>query len=218
MTAASPAGPAFDLEAWVSASPDVAALVQAGAAVLRRPSFEVPRELLSSRALARLVDIMVATMRAAPGVGLAAPQIGVPLRLFVAEDDEERMARLSPESRTARRRTVLPLVVIANPKLTPTSTETMTFFEGCLSVRGYGALVARAAGVRLSGLDMRGEPVAMELEGWPARILQHEVDHLDGVLYVDRMLTRSFACDAELPRLSGMAPAEVLAEIGEGGA
>jgi peptide deformylase len=207
--------PAFDLEAWLSDRSGAAPIVQAGAPGLRRGSREVPRDWFAMPALGRLVDIMVETMRAAPGVGLAAPQIGVPLRLLVAEDDEERMARLSKETREARRRTVLPLLVLANPVVTAASSEEHVFYEGCLSVHGYAALVRRAASLDVQGLDAQGRPVSLHYEGWPARILQHEIDHLNGTLYVDRMISRSLACDAEIARLSAMAPSEVLAEIGD---
>ena len=92
--------------------------------------------------------------------------------------------------------------------------EQVTFYEGCLSVRGYGALVPRFRAVRVSGVDAEGRPVALRLEGWPARIMQHELDHLDGTLYIDRMLTRSFATDAELPRLGNMPVDEAKRELG----
>jgi peptide deformylase len=170
---------------------------------------------LGTPALARLVDIMVDTMRAAPGVGLAAPQIGVPLRIFVAEDTPEGMARLSAEARAQRARTPLPLVVVVNPRVVVASTDEVTFFEGCLSVRGYSALVRRAAAVAVSGSDADGNQLSLRLEGWPARIVQHETDHLDGTLYVDRMVTRSLASDSELARLTALPVSEVLREIDE---
>src|SRR5258708_27097765 len=112
----------FDLDAWLASSPMPAPIVQAGAAVLRSRTMDVPRSILGTPALARLVDIMVDTMRAAPGVGLAAPQIGVPLRIFVAEDAPEGMARLSPQARAHRARTPLPLVILVNPRVVVAST------------------------------------------------------------------------------------------------
>ncbi len=156
---------------------------------------------------------MVETMRAAPGVGLAAPQIGVPLRLFVAEDTEERLQRLAPESLAVRGRTPLPLTVVVNPTVEVVTADQATFYEGCLSVRGYGALVRRASKVNVVGVDARGENVFVPAEGWPARIMQHEVDHLDGTLYVDRMIPRSLANDTELARLSALPVSQVLREL-----
>jgi peptide deformylase len=198
----------FDLEAWLAAAPPSPPIVQVGSTVLRRRAMDVEPSLLSTPAFARLVEIMVGVMRTAPGVGLAAPQIGVPLRIFVAEDDEERLSRLTDEARALRGRVGLPLTVLVNPRVVATSRDEATFYEGCLSVRGYGALVARAAAVNASG-----RAVSLDLAGWPARIMQHEMDHLDGTLYVDRMLSRSLAGEDELGRLSGLPVAEVMKEL-----
>jgi peptide deformylase len=205
---------AFDLRKWLAALTDYPPIVQAGATVLRRRADSVPSSLLATPELRDLVRLMIDVMRRAPGVGLAAPQIGVPLRVFVAEDREEHIAEL-PEGRAeSRGRVTLPLTVLVNPKLSPVGEEHITFFEGCLSVRGYGALVPRWNSVQISGVDTEGRPVSLRLDGWPARIMQHELDHLDGTLYVDRMLSRSLAADAELPRLSGMAVEDVVRELG----
>jgi peptide deformylase len=203
----------FDLEAWLVANPSSASVVQAGASVLRRRALDVGRSLLSMPAFARLIEVMIETMRAAPGVGLAAPQIGVPLRVFVAEDTEERMAHQSREARAIRGRVPLPLTVLINPSVVPTSGNEATFYEGCLSVRGYGALVRRAAAVHVTGLGENGRPVSLDVDGWPARIMQHEMDHLDGTLYVDRMIPRSLAGEGELARLSSLPLNDVLAEL-----
>jgi peptide deformylase len=220
----------FDLDAWLAAldspSPSLATgtgqahgqaqappIVQAGAAVLRARAAEVPPEMFGTPALLRLVDVMVQAMRDAPGVGLAAPQIGVPLRIYVAEDPAERMAQLSAEAREIRARTALPLTVFVNPTVTLVAGAEATFFEGCLSVRGYGALVTRAAGVAVEAFDARGIPFDQHLHGWPARIMQHEMDHLEGTLYVDRMISRSLACDTELARLSGIPVTDILRDL-----
>ncbi|HEV3189008.1 MAG TPA: peptide deformylase, partial [Polyangiaceae bacterium] len=144
-----------DIEAWLAWTPVPAPIVQAGAQVLRRRAADVPASLLGTPALSRLVEIMVETMRAAPGVGLAAPQIGVPLRLFVAEDTEDRLQRLAPESLAVRGRTPLPLTLVINPTVEVVTADEVTFYEGCLSVRGYGALVRRASKVNVVGVDAR---------------------------------------------------------------
>jgi peptide deformylase len=208
-----PADAPFDLEEWLATVSPSPSIVQAGATVLRRRAYEVVPPLLSTPAFARLVDIMVAAMRTAPGVGLAAPQIGVPLRVFVAEDTEERMIHQSVEARVLRGRAPLPLTVLVNPAVVPASGDEATFYEGCLSVRGYGALVRRAAAVGVTGFGLDGRPVSLHLDGWPARIMQHEMDHLDGTLYVDRMLPRSLAGEGELARLSSLPVGEVLCEL-----
>jgi peptide deformylase len=204
----------FDLDRWLAETPPPAPIVQAGAAVLRQRALEVGPFLMKTRALARLVDIMVDTIRAAPGVGLAAPQIGVPLRIFVAEDDAPRMAHQSAEARALRGRTPLPLVAIVNPRVVSVGDREATFYEGCLSVRGYGALVRRSAEVTVTGVDPDGRPLSVRLQGWPARIMQHEMDHLDGTLYVDRMIARSLASEGELPRLAALPVADLLRDLG----
>jgi peptide deformylase len=204
----------FDLRAWLSKLTDYPPIVQAGARVLRQRAQGVPSSLLATPSLHELVRLMTEVMRRAPGVGLAAPQIGVPLRVFVAEDLDERIADLPEGSALLRRRVALPLTVLVNPKLAPRGSEQVTFFEGCLSVRGYAALVPRWQSVGVSGVDAEGRPVSVELDGWPARIMQHESDHLDGSLYIDRMQSRSFATDAELPRLSAMPVVDAQRELG----
>lgn len=206
--------PDFDLPAWLSGAPELPSIVAAGASVLRQRAQAVPASLLATPALRELVRRMVEVMRKAPGVGLAAPQIGVPLRVFVAEDLEQRVAELPAESRSARGRVALPLTVVVNPRLVPDGGARATFFEGCLSVRGYAALVPRWINVGVSGVDGEGRPVSLHLSGWPARIMQHELDHLDGTLYVDRMLSRSLASDAEAARLGAMPVEEVMRDLG----
>lgn len=172
-------------------------IVQAGQIVLRARAAEVPSEALGSKDLLDLVRVMVAVMRAAPGVGLAAPQIGVSARVIVLEDHEDLMTKLAPSDRAARGRVPFPLRVIVNPELSLLADRRATFFEGCLSVGGYMGLVERAHAVSVDGVDEMGEPVHWEVSGWPARILQHEVDHLNGTLYIDRMFTRSFCANEE---------------------
>jgi peptide deformylase len=131
------------------------------------------------------------TMREAPGVGLAAPQIGEPLQVAVIEDREEYLREADADWLADRERAAVPFYAIVNPKLSVTLADPREFFEGCLSVAGLTALVSRARAVRVECLDERGLPRVIEARGWHARILQHEIDHLRGVLYVDRMATRT---------------------------
>lgn len=173
-------------------APEKPAIVQIGNPVLRQRAAEVPRERIGTPEFEALVARMIATMRAAPGVGLAAPQIGVSERVIVLEDRDDYITKLTPEERGERERVAFAPRVFVNPKLTLLGADRVTFLEGCLSVRGYVALAPRAREVEVTGLDEHGEPQTWRVRGWPARILQHEVDHLDGTLYVDRMLTRSF--------------------------
>ena len=157
---------------------------------------------------------MIATMRAAPGVGLAAPQIGIPWRVIVLEDDEKLSANASPAEREERGRIPFATRVFVNPALKIIGSQTETFFEGCLSVDGFAALVERAHEVEVTGLDEHGVQQVWRVSGWPARILQHEVDHLDGTLYVDRMITRSFSTTGQArSNYSGRPIAEILASL-----
>ncbi len=173
--------------------PALPAIVQTGDPVLRQRAADVAPEAIGSPEMQRLIASMVEVMRAAPGVGLAAPQIGVSLRVIVVEDRADYQAKLDPEKRRELERTAVPLRVFVNPTLRLIGEARATFFEGCLSVAGYTALVERALEVELEGLDEKGEQQIWSTRGWAARILQHECDHLDGTLYLDRMLTRSFA-------------------------
>ncbi len=190
-------------------------IVQTGATVLRSRAAEVTPEQLKSPEFQALVARMVAAMRQAPGVGLAAPQLGVPLRVFVVEDPEALQSSLSAVERAERLRVPVPLRVFVNPVVTPVGDEKATFFEGCLSVEGYAALVERFVEVEVQALDQHGAPVSWRVKGWPARILQHEVDHLDGTLYLDRMLTRTFGTQAQVKALYGGKPiAEIRQALG----
>jgi peptide deformylase len=122
------------------------------------------------RAIQKLIDDMIETMKAAPGVGLAAPQVGVPLRLAVIDVDDK-------------------ITVIVNPEIVKTSGEA-ELDEGCLSVPGFWGRVSRAERVSVKAQDRRGKELRIrDAEGLFAQALQHEIDHLDGYLYVDRMDT-----------------------------
>src|SRR5574340_53680 len=141
--------------------------------VLRRKSHKVTA---FDKEMQKLVDDMVQTMREAPGVGLAAPQIDVPLRLIVVEYEEDDEKEDSPKR----------LYVVANPEITDVSEETELGIEGCLSVPGLIGEVERNLEIVVRGQNRHGKPVKIKANGWLARIFQHEIDHLDGVLYTDR--------------------------------
>ena len=131
-------------------------------------------------------------MHEVPGVGLAAPQLGLALQLAVIEDREEYHKDVSEALLQERERRPVPFHAVINPAIEEMGDEKAEFFEGCLSLSGFTALVPRARAVRVSCLDERGEHKIIEASGWYARILQHEIDHLNGTLYIDRMRTRSF--------------------------
>jgi peptide deformylase len=163
-------------------------IVAAGDPVLRRGTEPFDGQL-EPVLLARFIEALRGTMHAAPGVGLAAPQVGVPLRIAVIEDP----APVPQDVRVARGRVPQPFRVLVNPSYEAVGTELAAFFEGCLSVPGWQAVVARHARVRLRALDEHGAAVDEEFTGWPARIVQHETDHLDGTLYLDRAELRSLS-------------------------
>jgi len=175
-------------------------IVQTGNPVLRRVGRELTSEEIKSPAIQKLIESMRDTMRAAPGVGLAAPQIGESIQLAVIEDRAEYLENALEEQLEERNRSVIEFHVIVNPKLTLLDDASAEFFEGCLSVDGYQAVVRRAYRVRVECLNERAEPITIEAEGWYARILQHEIDHLNGSLYIDRMESRTFTTTENLER------------------
>ncbi|WIG96983.1 peptide deformylase [Myxococcus sp. SDU36] len=190
-------------------------IVQAGDPVLRRKARDLTPEEIASPETARLIEQMRDTMRDAPGVGLAAPQVGVGLRVVVIEDRAEYQAGLSERELAARGRRPVPFHVLINPRLVVEDAAPAEFHEGCLSVAGFAALVPRASAVRVEALDEHGQAVTIQARGWYARILQHELDHLDGALYVDRMETRSFTTAENHRRYQmGRGTAELRAELG----
>ena len=166
-------------------------IVQAGDPVLRTQSRPLTKEEIASPSIQQLIVLMRDAMREAPGVGLAAPQVGVPIQLAVIEDRAEYIDGLSEEELAERQRAAIPFHVIVNPKLSFMDDARAEFFEGCLSVEGFSAIVDRALNVRVECLNERGEEVTIDAHGWYARILQHEIDHLNGTLYIDRMKSRT---------------------------
>ena len=125
--------------------------------------------------LAKLIDDMVDTMREAPGVGLAAPQIGISKRIIVVEFGDEEDDTVPNQ-----------LYVMINPEIIKESNDKVSGIEGCLSVPGVVGNVDRSRAVTVRGQNIHGKPVKIRAQGWLARIFQHEIDHINGVLYTDR--------------------------------
>ena len=175
-------------------------IVQTGDPVLRKVARQLSVDEIRSESTQRLIVQMRDTMRAAPGVGLAAPQIGESIQLAVIEDRIDYIRNVSAEQLEARRREPIDFHVIINPKLRIVGETTVDFFEGCLSVEGFAAIVRRGTSVLVDCLNERAEPITLKGEGWYARILQHEIDHLKGTLYIDRMDTRSFSTVENIDR------------------
>jgi len=175
-------------------------IVQTGDPVLRKVARSMSVDEIRGPSTQHLIEQMRDTMRAAPGVGLAAPQIGEPIQLAVIEDRIDYSKDISSEQLAERQRSPLAFHVIINPKISIVGGTTVDFFEGCLSVAGFAAIVRRGATVRVECLNERAEPITITAQGWYARILQHEIDHLNGTLYVDRMQTRSFTTTENVDR------------------
>jgi peptide deformylase len=177
-------------------------IVQAGNPVLRQRARPLSLSEISSTEIRNLIESMRMCMWEAPGVGLAAPQVGHSLQLAVIEDREEYHKEVPEALLRERERRPVPFHVIINPVLTLHPKHAGTgdenaeflaeFFEGCLSLSGFTAVVPRARSVRVECLDEHGEKKVIEASGWYARILQHEIDHLHGNLYIDRMRPRTF--------------------------
>jgi peptide deformylase len=146
--------------------------------VLRRKARPVTK---FDKNLQTLIDDMIETMREAPGVGLAAPQVGVSERVIVVEYAEPEEAEEGEEPKEVEPK----LYVMVNPEIVKASLETEVGVEGCLSIPGLVGEVERKYEVRLKGLNRRGQPMKLKAEGWLARIFQHEIDHINGVLFTD---------------------------------
>jgi len=155
--------------------------------VLRRKARAVAKV---DKNLQALIDDMVETMREAPGVGLAAPQIGLSERLIVVEYFE----RAEDEEKEDAPKKVWAVV---NPEIIKASEDTLLGVEGCLSIPGLVGEVERHAAIQVRGLNRHGKPTKIKAEGWLARIFQHEIDHLNGVLFTDRA-TRVWKPEAEV--------------------
>ena len=163
-------------------------IVQAGHPVLRQLAAPFTGQL-SDAELGQLIDLMRSVMHKAPGVGLAAPQLGIPLQLAVLEDQFV----VDPEVAAARGREPLPFFAMLNPTYQPLGGPTVAFYEGCLSLNGIQAAVDRPEAVRLDFTAPDGSAQQREFSGWQARIVQHETDHLHGILYLDRAELRSIS-------------------------
>ena len=146
--------------------------------ILRQPTKPVVR---LDAALQILMDNMIETMRAAAGVGLAAPQVGRTERLAVIET-LPKVDKDGVEIENSRE-----LFVIINPEIVWASDTVVDGIEGCLSIPGFVGEVTRSQSVRVKALDRHGRKMKLRINGWSARIFQHEIDHLDGVLYIDRL-------------------------------
>lgn len=167
-------------------------IYQTGQPILRKNAKAVSKDVLAKKQTQELIDLMVKTLRDSPGVGLAAPQVGELLQIFIVEDKAKYHEQVPKGVLKAQERKPVPLKILVNPKLEVIEQDEALFFEGCLSVDGYVAAVPRAKSVKIKALDRHGKPITYTAHGWFARILQHETDHLNGTLIIDRMKNKSF--------------------------
>lgn len=154
-------------------------VMRAGHPIVREQCDEYPVEMIGSDSFDRLIEDMFESMRNYDGVGLAAPQVQEPYRLVVYElSDTERYDSVDE---------TIPATVLVNPEITDRSDSTLTDWEGCLSLPELRGEVPRSEKVTVRALNSEGESFTHEASGFEARIIQHEIDHLDGTLFVDRM-------------------------------
>ncbi len=160
-----------------------------GHPVLRQKARKVQESEIGSPELERLIENMIETMNEYSGIGLAAPQVLQSIRLAIVGYSEEN--ERYPDAGKSE------LTVFINPTLTPLDKKTQRYWEGCLSVPEMRGLVARPRKIRVDALDRAGKPIRIEAEGFLATVFQHEFDHLDGVLYVDRLVDTKHLAFAE---------------------
>jgi peptide deformylase len=153
-------------------------IAQLGHPVLRRVGDPVTREEVASERIQRLIDDMIETMREHSGVGIAAPQVHLSRQIAVIESSERARYPVRAE---------FPMTVVVNPVIVERSNELIYDWEGCLSIEGLRGRVPRNARIVVEALDRNGKPQRLELDEFPAIVAQHEIDHLQGVLFIDRM-------------------------------
>ena len=160
-------------------------IAQIGHPVLRQRAREVSRDELGSAEMQRFIDDLVETMHDASGAGLAAIQVYNPVRIFAVEVKDNPRYPYKPN---------VPLTIVVNPVITPLSDETFDNYEGCLSVPNLRGVAQRFAEVRVTGWDRGGQPFHREIRGLTAGTFQHENDHLDGTIFVDRVKDPKTLC------------------------
>jgi peptide deformylase len=168
-------------------------IAQLGDPVLRARAAEVLPEELASSEVQRLIDDLIETRRAASGAGLAATQVSMPKRIAVVEVDDAARRRYPYKP-------PFPLTVVVNPVIEPLTQEKLLINEGCLSVPNLRGDVPRLTRIRVHYVDRNGEPGEVVVEGLTAGTFQHEIDHLDGKLFLDRADPRSFSTWEEFER------------------
>ncbi|KAG9474971.1 peptide deformylase, mitochondrial [Eleutherodactylus coqui] len=172
-------------------SPPYKKVVQTGDPVLRLQTQLVPQDRISHPDTQVILKRMVHILRSGDCMGISAPQLGVPLRI-IALELREGMCKLPSELMAEREIHPFPLKIFINPTMRILDSRKLHFHENCTSLHGFSALVPRCHSVEISGLNEKGDPTSWKAHGWAARAAQHEMDHLDGVLYIDKMFPRTF--------------------------
>jgi peptide deformylase len=155
-------------------------LYQVGQPILRKKAKTLTAAKLKSKHTQDIIDFMVSTLRDAPGVGLAAPQVGEALKIVIIEDKAKYHQPIPKD------------LLLINPEIEVIDESNNVYFEGCLSLDGYVAAVPRHKSVRVKAIDRNGKSLSFIAKDWQARIVQHEMDHLEGKIYIDMMLKNSF--------------------------
>ncbi|XP_073440256.1 conserved oligomeric Golgi complex subunit 8 isoform X2 [Dendrobates tinctorius] len=173
-------------------SPPYKRVAQTGDPILRVQTQTVPPDHISHPDTQAILSRMVQVLKSCGCVGISAPQLGLPLRIMTLELREEMCQLVPPDVRTQREMEPFTLKIFINPTMRILDSRKLSFPEGCSSIHGFSAVVPRYHSVEISGLNEKGEATSWKAQGWAARVIQHEMDHLDGVLYVDKMDPRTF--------------------------
>ncbi|XP_007906133.1 peptide deformylase, mitochondrial [Callorhinchus milii] len=173
-------------------SPPYQHVCQVGDPILRSKASPVNTSELHSPQMAKLIRTLVMVMREKNCIGLSAPQIGVPLQVIAMEFTEQIFQTNRPSMRQIKEMNPFSLKIFINPSVRVLDSRTVQFPEGCESISGFAACVPRYHAVEIMGLNEHGQPIVWQTSGWTARIVQHEMDHLNGILYIDKMDSKTF--------------------------
>lgn len=187
-------------------------------AVLRQAAADVSKDEFKDGSLKKLLGQLVGTLEVERGVGLAAPQIGVSKRVFIMSDPPAFKDEIKPEAYEDRDRKPFDTFAVINPRILDRSTDMVDHVEGCLSIKGYAGIVRRHKRIEVEFLDESWNLRRSELEGYIARIFQHEFDHLDGILFSDetRLVQDTFVVAPANLKLKDMTLKEIEAQIADG--
>ncbi|CAB3361997.1 Hypothetical predicted protein [Cloeon dipterum] len=173
--------------------PPYSHICQIGDPVLRGKASPVNVEEIGSAKIKKIIKTMESSLKSYKAIGLAAPQVGVPLRIVVFHFPEDALKTFDEKTLKIREMETIPFKVFINPAMKVTSPNKIRFPEACESIKGFSADVPRFYSVKLTGLNENGKKVEWDAKGWSARVIQHEMDHLDGRLYTDIMDKDSFS-------------------------